>query len=277
MRTPLPTVLAVLLAGCAAASHAQGTGAAPGQVTIPAPGVSLAADYAVPPRAPTAPAIILLHGCGGPWPARDHQWRDLFLAEAHPVLLPDSFGSRGLGPQCAVTRRGIAPGRERRSDAAAAAAWLAAQPGTPPGGVVVVGWSNGGSTVLAAAGQGVMPAGLVRGYVALYPGCAAIARRPGWTPAAPLLIMMGEDDDWTPAEPCRTLAARHPDLIRLVLVPGAVHDFDAPNRPVRARQGLAYTANNNGIAHAGTNPAGREAALRDIPAWINALPPAKPQ
>jgi len=275
MRAPL---LALFLAGCAAAApHARSQAVGPGQVAIPAPSVSLAAGYAVPasPSAnPAPPAMILLHGCGGPWPLRDNQWRDRFLAAGQPVLLPDSFGSRSLGSQCATARRTVSPGRERRTDTVAAATWLSQQPGTPAGGAVVMGWSNGGSTVLAAARQGVMPPGLVRGYVALYPGCADVARRQDWAPAAPLLIMMGEADDWTPAEPCRTLAARFPDRITLVLVPGAYHDFDVPGRPVRTRHGLAYTANGDGTAHEGTNPAGREAALRDVPAWIAALPPA---
>ena len=75
-----------------------------------------------------------------------------------------------------------------------------------------------------------MPAGLVRGFVAFYPGCNFYDRRAGWAPSAPLLIVMGEADDWTPAEPCRRLAAKFPERIKLVLYPGAYHDFDAPGR-----------------------------------------------
>lgn len=257
--------LAVLALG-ACATAAPG----PSRVSIPAPGVTLQAEYARPSGPATAPGIVALHGCGGPWAVRDGQWRDLFVQEGHPVLLPDSFGSRGLGSQCTHANRGVTPGRERRADTVAAAQWLAAQPGTPPGGLVVVGWSNGGSTVLAAAEQGVMPPGLVRGFVAFYPGCRLFAER-AWAPGAPLLIVMGADDDWTPAAPCRTLAERFPDRIKLVLFPGAYHDFDAPDRPVRERTGLAYTANGNGVAHAGTNPAAREEALRLVPDWIAGL------
>ena len=259
-------LLAVLLAGCAVAAPLRA-----GEVGFPAPGVELRAGYTLPDRPAVAPAIVGLHGCGGPFPVRDHQWRDLLAAAGHPFLLPDSFGSRGLGSQCSVRVRTVSPERERRSDTVAAAMWLAAQPGTPPGGVVVMGWSNGGSTVLAAAEKGVMPPGVVRGFVAFYPGCRLLQRRGGWAPSAPLLIVMGEADDWTPAAPCRVLAAEHPDLIRLVLYPGAYHDFDAPNRPVTVRKGLAYTANGDGLAHVGTDEAGRDAALRDVPAWIAGL------
>ncbi len=256
----------LLLGGCAAARA--------GEVIIPAPGVELRAQY-VQPRADKGPAIVMLHGCGGPYPARDGQWRDLFVAAGHRALLPDSFGSRGLGSQCTNADRTIGPNGKRRTDTVAAVQWLAAQPGTPAGGVVVAGWSNGGSTVLAASAPGAMPPGLVRGFVAFYPGCRAYVDRDGWAPSAPMLIVMGDSDDWTPVEPCRQLAAKHPGRITLVLHPGAYHDFDAPNVPLRIRRGLAFSANNDGVAHVGTDPAGREAALRDVPAWVRALPPVR--
>ncbi len=256
--------LVLLLLGCAAPGRADG-------VMIQTADVALFAPYAVPAGPAVAPAVVALHGCGGPFPARDGQWRDLLVAAGHPVLLPDSFGSRGLGSQCKTVSRGVSPNGKRRGDAVAAARWLAAQPGTPAGGVVVLGWSNGGSTVLAAAAEGVMPPGLVRGFVAFYPGCRAYAERAEWAPSAPLLIVMGEEDDWTPAEPCRRLAARFPGRITLVLYPGAYHDFDAPGRPVVTRTGLASTAHGDGAAHVGTDPAAREAALRLVPAWIGGL------
>ena len=248
---------------------------AAGTVGIPVADTVLRAEYAVP-AAPGGAGVVALHGCGGPFPSRDRQWRDRLTGAGHPVLFPDSFGSRGLGSQCRVASRGISPAGRRRSDAVAAAGWLAAQPGVPAGGVVVMGWSNGGSTVLNAAGPGVMPPGLVRGFVAFYPGCSAILKREGWAPSAPLLIVMGAADDWTPAEPCRTLAARHPGRISLLLYPGAYHDFDAPDAPLQVRTGLAYTANGDGRAHAGTDPAARADALSAVPAWIAALPPAPP-
>ena len=235
----------------------------------------------MPPGPARAPAVVLLHGCGGPFPARDSQWRDLLVGAGHPVLLPDSFGSRGLGPQCGTPSRTVTPGNARRSDAIAAAKWLSAQPGVPPGGIVVMGFSNGGSTVLATAraDRDDLPPGLVRGFVAFYPGCTPYARsgagREPWAPAAPMLLLMGADDDWTPPAPCRALAEANADRIEATFYPGAYHDFDAPDRPVRERRGLAFTANHNGKAHTGTDPVARADAMRRVPAFLDALAPVK--
>jgi dienelactone hydrolase len=75
--------------------------------------------------------------------------------------------------------------------------------------------------------------------VALYPSCALKPSRE-YKPIAPLLILIGEKDDWTPAEPCRKLAeaartAGHPVSIKIY--PGAHHSFDSssPVRYVSAR------------------------------------------
>ncbi len=270
--------LSIGLALALAACTTQPSTPNPQTVQIPGDNVTLRAELALPSGPPRAPAVVLLHGCGGPFPARDDQWRDLLVAAGHPVLLPDSFGSRGLGSQCRTPSPQVTPGRARRGDAIAAAKWLAAQPFTPPGGVVVMGWSNGGSTVLATAraGQPDLPGGLIRAFIAFYPGCRRYAE-PGdtdggrWTPAAPMLLLMGADDDWTPAAPCRVLAESHPDRIQATFYPGAYHDFDAPNQPVRERYGLASTVH-DGMAHTGTNPPARADALRQVPAFLDALP-----
>ena len=252
-------------------------------VTIQSGEVALRADFARPassssagsPLAGSASAgIVALHGCSGLFPARDGFWRDQLLAHGHPIVFPDSFTSRGLGSQCRDSSRAVTPGGARRLDTYAAAAWLAAQPGTPPGGVVLVGWSNGGSTVLAAAND--PPPGLLRGIVAFYPGCQTWAERANWVPAVPILILMGADDDWTPVEPCKQLAARFPAQIRIVLYPGAYHDFDVPNMPITLRTGLAYTASGLGTAHVGTNSSAQADALRQVPAFVASLPPAVP-
>jgi dienelactone hydrolase len=241
-------------------------------VHIPASdGAMLDAALVRPEGTPKAAAVVALHGCGGPFPSRDGSWAVALSKQGRVVLMPDSFGSRGLGSQCGVSARTVKEA-DRRRDAIAAAQWLSAQPGlAPAGGVDLIGWSNGGGTVLTTAREeSDLPAGLFRRFVAFYPGCATRAKDMGWQPAAPLMILVGESDDWTPAPPCRTFAARFPGTVDLIVYPDAYHDFDAPNRPVRQLSGLATPPSGTGQAHAGTNEAARADAYKKVPAFLDA-------
>jgi dienelactone hydrolase len=160
----------------------------------------------------------------------------------------------------------VTPEGLRRQDAIAAARWLMARPGTPAGGVAMMGWSNGGSTVLAtAAAADDLPAGLFLRFAAFYPGCHPFLHDPRWKPAAPVLILIGESDDWTPAPPCHDLASRNPGEITLIGYPGAYHDFDAPDRPIKVRSGVTTAS---GTATTGTNEPARQDALHRVPGWL---------
>ncbi len=257
--------LALLLLAAPALARAEA-------VRVPGPdGILLNAELYLPKGKPLAPAIVALHGCGGPFPRRDAEWGRQLAAMGHVVVMPDSFGSRGLGSQCANPSRAVTASLLRRQDALATMKWLAARPGTPPGGVVLMGWADGGTTVLAAGRTAPdLPPGLVRGLIAFYPGCRAFAARAGYAPAAPLLILMGDSDDWTPAAPCHALAEKAPGKITLVAYPGAYHEFDVPDSPVKLRAGLATPP--HGRAHVGSNPAARADALRRVPAFLAQLP-----
>ncbi len=269
--------LALLLLILATLAHSSAAHAE--RVRIPGPdGIVLKANLVRPAGPPVAPAIVALHGCGGPFPSRDRQWAELLTAAGHIVLFPDSFGSRGLRSQCRTEQdqREATSGGLRRRDALASAAWLAAQPGTPPGGIVLLGWSDGGSTVLAAGrAASDVPPGLLRGLIAFYPGCNGATHTTGWQPAAPLTILIGELDDWTPAEPCRELATKvGAPLLTLITYPGSYHDFDR-QVPVKIRTGIPSGHGSDGEVHAGGNPAARADALARVPAILLALPQAK--
>jgi dienelactone hydrolase len=239
-------------------------------VRVPEPGGGVLDAALVRPAGPVrGPAVVALHGCGGPAPSRDSQWAETLAGQGHIVLFPDSFGSRGLGSQCRVKQRSVRPSGARRQDAIAAARWLASQPGTPAGGVALLGWSNGGGTVLFTAAEAPdLPSGLFSHFVAFYPGCRTELQSAMWKPAAPLMILVGANDDWTPAAPCRAVAGKFPDEITLVEYPDAWHDFDRPDRPVRVLHGLATPPSGTGAAHAGTNEAARMDALHRVSAFI---------
>jgi dienelactone hydrolase len=191
------------------------------------------------------------------------------------MLFPNSFSSRGLKSQCRVkvSQRTVTSFGVRRSDAIESAKWLAARPGTPAGGVALLGWSDGASTVMAAANVAQdLPRGLIRGMIAFYPGCFVATRNGGWTPAAPMLLLMGEADDWTPVKPCSLVAARFPEqAMRLVTFPGAYHDFDAPV-PLGVMRDVPSSVNSDRTVHAGNNPAAQEAVLKLVPEFLGSLP-----
>ena len=238
------------------------------RVGVPGPnGVTLDAALVLPDGFAKSPPVVALHGCGGPFPSRDGQWAVLLAKAGHIVLLPDSFGSRGLGSQCATKEREVTPSGLRRADAIDASQWLAVRPGTPPGGVALIGWSNGGSTVLETArATPDLPSGLFQRFAAFYPGCPSADEDAGWRPSAPMIILMGADDDWTPAPPCHDLAAQFPAEITFVGYPSAHHDFDAPSRPVTVRSGAVSTP--TGLAHVGTNEPARQDAMTRLPKWL---------
>jgi dienelactone hydrolase len=140
--------------------------------------------------------------------ARERDWADRFVVAGYVVLLPDSFGSRGLGPQCKNRDRDIGP-RGRVGDAVGAADWLASQPFVDPQRIALVGWSNGGSTVLWTVSGSLKPAAHDwRVAIAFYPGCRTPSENRGWKPRVVPNVLIGAADDWTPPAPCRVLKER---------------------------------------------------------------------
>jgi dienelactone hydrolase len=164
--------------------------------------------------------------------------------------MPDSFTARGhpdgVCTDASRSRDDVSPARRIR-DAYAALAYLRTLPYVDRAHVGLMGGSHGGSTTLtsmiAPEGDSDLLAKERRaGFaaaVALYPGGVASRRtwsNPGvYQPVAPLLILIGDKDDWTPAEPCRRLteAARQAGYpVTIKIYPGAYHSFDS-NYPVR--------------------------------------------
>ena len=254
-------ILVLLTAGAARAEP----------VSFPGPeGITLQGEMFRPEGEPRGPAVVALHGCGGPFPSRDAMWREILTDAGHVVLFPNSFASRGLGSQCRETKRVATASGLRRQDAIAAARYLAETEPTAQGGVVLLGWSDGGSTVLAtaSAGRAGLPSGLIRRFIAFYPGCRGFAASATWATAAPLTILQGEADDWTPFAPCRALADKAPN-VTIASFPGAYHDFDAPV-PIRVMRNIPTSQNADHTVHAGGDDAARAEAIRRVLALLAA-------
>ena len=232
--------------------------------------LSLPGHWFAARQAGRRPAVVLLHGCGG---FRDRQGqigaRYTAMAEAlnqagvHALLL-DSLTPRAERELCTqVTGSRRVTQVNRRRDALGALQWLAARSDVDATRLGLLGWSNGGSTVLAATNRRhreVQRAPVLAHLaVAFYPGCEADRSR-GYEGSAPLLMLLGEADDWTPAAPCQALAASANGVRPQVeTYPDAHHGFDGTG-DVRRRRDVPNGAHPGQGVHVGGNPAAREAA-----------------
>ena len=244
--------------------------------------------------APARGAVIALHGCGGIYgsakgrehrPTPRHQaMAEMLVGEGYVVLFPDSLNPRGRRELCTtkLNERNITVAN-RRLDALASLAWLQAQPGIAADRVALLGWSHGGSTTLAATNaKNAAVAAFLRPRdapffataIAFYPGCAAYARRPErFAPAAPLRILIGESDDWTPAAPCAKLAeamAARALPVVVKIYPDTYHDFDAPGARMRVRRDVPNGTNPGKGVTTGGNAAAREDAYAQVKAILRA-------
>ena len=227
-----------------------------------------------PAAASPAPAVALLHGCGGAFDRRGQlsqrmrEYAALFNRAGYHALIVDSLTPRyetELCTQRTGSRR--VTQSNRRLDALGAVAYLAERADVDAKKIGLVGWSNGGSTVLAAtnlrhrdvASAQVQPAFAV----AFYPGCEADLRR-GYKAAAPLLMLVGQSDDWTPPGPCRALAREasgpRPEIEGYA---GAYHGFDS-DAPVRVRKDVPNGVNPGQGVHVGGNGAAWRASQQRL-------------
>lgn len=224
------------------------------------------------------PLIIALHGCGGLYSARKgheadvhprHQaMAELLQARGYHVLLVDSFTARGVRSICTTLykTRDITPDN-RRLDAIGAMLWATQQKEVDPHRVVLLGWSNGGSSTLNTLNQKhqdklniALPA--FKAGVAFYPGCSAYLKK-SYQLNSPLLILVGELDDWTPPAACQSLQRKlSPAPLSVSIYPDSYHDFDAPDQPIRLRKDIPNGAHPGMGVTTGSNPVAKEAAYQ---------------
>jgi len=234
------------------------------------------------PAQAAAPAVVLFHGCGGLLTrsgriqARYRELAERVSGMGYTVLMPDSFNPRGEREICTTPpgEREIRA-RHRWLDAYGALRYLNARPDVVPGRIAALGFSHGGTVALQAV-DGTLP---VRrrtdlGFaaaVALYPGCKAVLnQKREFSAYAPLLMMVGALDDWTPAQPCQQLAERsraHGQPVELVTYAEAYHGFDR-STPVKVRTDVTHGVNGAAGVHIGGNQAARADAYRRLAEFL---------
>jgi len=256
---------------------AAATPAVPREIDIPMPSGTLKAQLFTPAGVGPFPTVIALHGCGGlatrsePVQARYREWAEQLLKEGQAVLLPDSYGSRGVGPQCRVKDVQVKARRERVEDIVAARQWLVQQPWVAQDRISLLGWANGASALLWAV-RPQLPRDAradFRSAIAFYPDCR-ISSGLGWSTRVPTLLLIGAKDDVSSPPACRQMideARGRSALTRIVVYPGAYHEFDRVNLPVHPAAGTADAAVPD-RGHLGSDPEARADAQKLVEEWL---------
>jgi dienelactone hydrolase len=273
----LPATLSLVLLAAASAAGASPL-PEPLQVDIPANGLILHAQLYKPAGNGPFPIVIALHGCGGlggesePVLPRYRDWAEQLMRTGHAVLLPDSYGSRELGPQCHAKERRVLARRERVADVNASRQWLQQQPWAARDRISLIGWANGASAVLWAVRPQSLARGIVetdfRSAIAFYPDCR-ISSGLGWSTRVPTLLLIGAQDDISSPSACRQVvegARGRSALAQIHVYAGAAHDFDRPNLPLRAIAGADAALPERG--HIGTDAEARKDAQRRVNDWL---------
>jgi dienelactone hydrolase len=186
------------------------------------------------------PAVVLLHGCNGFPQQLDQSWGVRIAAWGYVTLTIDRFGPRRLKNTC----RGGGPS-DVIFDAYSALDFLVRQRFIDPRRVVVVGFSQGGWLSLSSVERGTVERASenkFRAAAAFYPPCTAVKG----PMTVPTLILIGESDDWTPADACRKLVNGQDDFgisrqkadgqpMQLIVYRGAHHAFDVQNLQIPAQ------------------------------------------
>ena len=249
----------------------------PRQVDIPSGSGTLHAQLYKPDGDGPFPVVIAVPGCGGlaghsePVQARYREWAELLLKAGNAVLLPDSYASRELGPQCRVKERRILARRERVADIMASREWLVQQPWAARDRISLMGWANGASALLWAV-RPQLPSRNIepdfRSAIAFYPNCR-ISSGLGWSARVPTLLLIGAKDDVSSPPACRQMvdgARGRSALARIVVYPGAYHDFDRANFPLHAIAGADVSVPERG--HLGGDPDARADAQKRVAEWL---------
>jgi dienelactone hydrolase len=240
------------------------------------------------------PAVVILHDCSGLGPRSSGapaRWARQLMQDGYVTIQPDSFSQR-RHPRgvCVDGSPPIVRFTTRAADAYTALKYLQSLPFVDPRRIAVMGGSHGGSSTLAAIVDVPKNAAAKPGFaaaIALYPGCGRRygnwsvkrGKEPGspitgysgvFKPLAPLLILIGELDDWTPPEPCHQLAAAAQAAgypVEIKIYAGARHSFDN-SFPARFR---VNRRNFNAVGGHGATTGGNPQAWADAIVRVKAF------
>jgi dienelactone hydrolase len=187
----------------------------------------------LPPHPGKVPAMVIAHGSGGITPGREDAWARRMVAQGVAAFVVDSFGPRGVASTAADQSR--VSNMANTADALFALRLLGSHPRIDATRIGVMGFSRGGQVALYTALEPFRKAVLPGGerfalHVAFYASCSLPYIANAVSPA-PILLLLGGADDYTPADHC----TRYADWFRSqgapverIVFSGAHHGFDVP-------------------------------------------------
>jgi dienelactone hydrolase len=190
------------------------------------------------------PAIVMLHGRGGPYSSnkpgvmaadnltmRHRMWGEFWAERGYVALHVDSFGPRGHARGFSKHSYNSRPASVneqtvRPLDAYGALDFLRTRNDVAKDRIGLQGWSNGGMTLLAAMGPAfaniaprtavrdadrvrlpvLVPEKEFRAAIAQYPGCRIQRDQADYKPYAPMLMLTASEDDEVSPQVCAALA-----------------------------------------------------------------------
>lgn len=172
------------------------------------------------------PAVVLLHGCAGLEEnnVRDKAWVNRLVKWGYVALQVDSFMPRGISNICTDFNLILKMIGIRTQDAYDANSYLSDLPFIDRNRIAVMGWSHGGTTILEATTRSIGDNAYFKAAIAFYPYCYKSLSNLN----SSILILIGEKDDWCPADYCsKNMPSGETGLEAILKIyPGAYHDFD---------------------------------------------------
>lgn len=185
------------------------------------------------------PAVVLLHGCSGIMDTRQNFWVKKLNAMGYATIQVDSLAPRKIYSLVLCQGDGTVPGLDfsvRARDAFDARSHLQSLDFIDSDKIAVMGFSHGAISALVASKASNFDQSPFSAVISLYPHCFEGAFSEY---ESPVLVIIGEDDDWTPAKLCkkefaeRDKEGRHD--VTLEVLPELTHCFDCPG--IRDYQG----------------------------------------
>ncbi|HEY1721897.1 MAG TPA: dienelactone hydrolase family protein [Magnetospirillaceae bacterium] len=180
------------------------------------------------------PALVIVHGSSGVVP-NDFEWAKRVNGWGIAAFVIDNFTGRGITET--ATDQGRLSSMADVAGALAALKLLATHPGIDPKRIGVLGFSRGGTVALDSAFEPLRKA-MIDGdlrfavHIPFYVSCS-IPYVSAHLDGAPMLMLLGGKDDYTPSAPCLPFADRlrkSGEPVTVIVYPNAYHAFDVDMR-----------------------------------------------